>query len=417
MISLPHEPGAADSVKAKILLVDDRVANLTALQAVLDSLHHELVSVGSGAEALKAVATQDFAVILLDVQMPLMNGFETATRMKEIERARHVPIIFVTAIDYDDAHVKMAYKGGAVDFIRKPFDIDILRAKVSVFVDLYCAKEQVRRDQVKLREAERVNLLESEQKARAEADRLAATLREADRLKEEFVATLGNELRPPLNAILGWTRMLRDGSVREAQRGRALETVERNAGAQLELIEEMLDITRITSGTLSITLTTVDLVDVIEQAIQQVRPVAAEKNVALHAALERDVAPMPGDAERLGQIVRTLVGNAVKFTPSGGVVTVCLCNEGAQVEIAIEDTGIGIDPDALPKLFGRFAWKDVGTPRLQGGLGLGLAVVKHLVELHEGTIHAESPGLGQGSRFVVRLPARGPTAHVEDVSP
>jgi len=383
----------SDSPKARILLVDDHRANLIALEAVLESPDHELVSVSSGAEALRELERSDFAVILLDVQMPIMDGLETATKIKAIERARHVPIIFVTAIDHDASRVTQAYKTGAVDFIQKPFEAEIMCAKVSVFVELYRAN----------------------QRARAETDRLAASLEEADRLKQEFLSTLGQELRTPLNAILGWTRMLRDGSVREAQRGRALETVERNAGAQLELIEEMLDISRITSGKLTLELANVDLSSIIELAVEAIRPLALEKQVGLYSALERDVAPLRGDAERLRQVVCQLVGNAVKFTASGGVVTVSLCNAGSQVEIAVEDNGVGIDAERLPNLFDRFDWKqDGGTPRAQGGVGVRLAIVHHLVELHDGTIHAESAGTGQGSRFVVKLPARGPKLREAD---
>jgi two-component system, sensor histidine kinase len=391
--------------KAKILLVDDRRANLVALAAVLDSPDHELVLVSSGAEALREVEAGDFAVILLDVQMPGMDGFETATRVKSIERARHIPIIFVTAIDHDAKRVTQSYKHGGVDFIQKPFEAEVMRAKVSVFVDLWKAKEQTRLQEMALREAERAALLASEQEARAEAERLTTSLGEADRLQQEFLSTLGQELRTPLNAILGWTRMMRDGSVREAQRGRALETVERNAGVQLDLIEEMLDISRIGSGKLTLELEPVHLLSHVEAAIEAVRPLAVTKKVGLHAALEREVAAVQADAERMRRIIQQLIGNAVKLTPSGGMVTVSLSQVGASVEIAVEDTGAGIDAAVLPTLFDGLESKTAAAPRGDAGLGVGLAITHHLVTLHGGTIRAESAGSGQGSRFTVTLPA------------
>ena len=206
----PEAPAASSRVG--LLLVDDIPANLIALEAVLDRPDYELVSVTSGAAAIREVETRNFAVILLDVQMPIMDGFETADRIKAIERSRSIPIIFVTAIDHAPSRVTMADKTGAVDFIQKPFDPDIMRAKVAVFVDLYRAQAKTRRDEAALREAHS-DLLDREQEVRAEADQLATSLEEAGRLKQEFLTTLGRELRSPLNTILSWTRMLRDGSL------------------------------------------------------------------------------------------------------------------------------------------------------------------------------------------------------------
>jgi signal transduction histidine kinase len=380
MSSVPLEPATAQFSKPRILLVDDRMANLVSLQAILDEPDRELVSVSSGAEALRELEARDFALVVLDVQMPGMDGFEVAARMKGIARAQHVPIVFVTAIDHNEKHVARAYERGAVDFIQKPFEAETMRAKAAVFLDLYVTKEH-----------------------------LASTLKDADRLKQRFLSTLSHELRAPLTAILAWTRMVRDGSVREPQRGRALENIERNASAQLALVEGMTDISAMAAGRLILELEMVDLSSVIELAMQEVRPAAAEKKIPMHAALERDVAPVRGDARRLRQIVLQLLENAVKFTSAnGGIITVSLCNVGPDVEIVVEDTGVGIEPALLPRLFAPLAWRDVGARRAEGGLGVGLTIVGHLVELHEGTIHAESAGRGRGSRFVVKLPANGP---------
>ncbi|HUS32985.1 MAG TPA: HAMP domain-containing sensor histidine kinase, partial [Kofleriaceae bacterium] len=203
----------------------------------------------------------------------------------------------------------------------------------------------------------------------------------------QFLATLGAELRPPLNAILGWIRMLREGSIRESQRARALETIERSAVAQLELIEEMLDISRMTSRTLTLDLVNVDLRQIVEAVVEVHRPTALDKQVTLFAALDDDVAPMSADAERVRQIVHRLVKNALTSTPTEGIVTVSLRNTGSEVELAITDTS----DDA-----------QVGSQLFDG-----FAIVRHLVELHDGRIRIENAAPGRGRRFVIELPAAG----------
>jgi signal transduction histidine kinase len=285
-----------------------------------------------------------------------------------------------------------------VDVISLPLEPTIMRAKVAVFVDLYQAHAQVQAHELR---------------ARGEADRLAESLVQAGKLQRQFLATLGNELRPPLNAIVGWVRMLREGSMREAQRARALETVERNAVAQLAMIEEMVDISLMTSGQLTLELGTVDLVQIADHAVEEIRPVAVAKQVTLFAALERDIVPMSGDGKRLRQIVHQLVSNAVSCTPTEGVVTISLSNVDAQVELAVTDTGPAIEPALVASLFDPFDGTTAGTSRTAGGFGAGLAIVRHLVELHDGTMRVES-GEGPGCRFVVMLPAEGRQPRTDD---
>ncbi len=399
MSSVALEASAADPGSVKLLLIDDHSPNLAALRAMLESPEHEIVVVSSGSEALRELAAQEFALILLSVHLQgAMNGFETAASIKALD-GRHVPIILLTSADEESAHVKQAYEGGAVDLISRPHDPTIMRAKVAVFVKLYRARQQVRSHELR---------------ARGEAERLAASLVEAARLQRQFLSTLGNELRPPLNAIVGWIRMLRDGSIREGQRARALETVERNAVAQLALIEEMFDISRMTSGQLTLELGTLDLVEITNLAVEESRPMAVAKQVTLFAAVERDVAPMSGDAARLRQIVYQLVNNAVSCTPTEGVVTVSLRNVGAKVELAVTDTGPTIEPSLAASMFDLVEGNAAGTSRTAGGLGAGLAIVRHLVELHDGTIAVERAGDGPGSRFVVLLPAEGRKPRTDD---
>ncbi len=245
-------------------------------------------------------------------------------------------------------------------------------------------------------EAERERLLARESAARAEAE-------EANRLKDEFLAIVSHELRTPLTAILGWVQMLRTGSLPAEKRERALETVERNARAQAQLIEDLLDVSRILSGKMRLEVEPVEMGKVVEGALESVRPAAEAKGLKLQAALDSTGTVM-GDAQRLQQVVWNLLSNAVKFTPKGGRVQVFVERRDSSVEITVADTGQGISPDFLPHVFERFRQASGGTTRKYGGLGLGLSIVKHLVEAHGGTLSVASEGEGKGATFVVRLP-------------
>ena len=226
----------------------------------------------------------------------------------------------------------------------------------------------------------------------------------ANLAKDDFLATVSHELRTPLNAMLGWTRMLRTGDLDAERQAKALDTIERNARAQSQLIEDLLDISRIITGNLRLDIRPVDLVQVVDAAIEVVKPIADAKDVVVQAILDPRVGTISGDPDRLEQVVWNLLSNAVKFTPSAGMVQVRLSQRESYLELAVEDTGQGIAPEFLPHVFERFRQADGGTNRVHGGLGLGLAIVKHIVELHGGGIQALSEGIGRGSTFVIRLP-------------
>jgi PAS domain S-box-containing protein len=234
--------------------------------------------------------------------------------------------------------------------------------------------------------------------------RLYHEAREASRLKDEFLATLSHELRTPLNAMLGWARLVRTGGLDAETVAKALESIERNTQAQSQLVSDILDVSRIITGKLHIARRPLDLAPVVEAALDAIQPAADAKGVVLCASLDRSLR-MTGDADRLLQVVWNLLSNAVKFSRSGGCVNVGTQGAGDQIEIEVEDTGVGIDADFLPYVFDRFRQADASTTRHHGGLGLGLAIVRHLVELHGGTVAAESEGSGRGARFTVRLPA------------
>ena len=708
--------------RVSILLVDDRPDKLLALEAILGDLGQNMVRAYSGREALRALLQQDFAVILLDVNMPMMDGFETAEMIRSRPRSQQTPIIFFTAMNEMEAHVFRSYSLGAVDFIRTPVVPEILKAKVSVFVDLYKKTEQVKRQGEQMRllqerehrqklgeavhrldaetkrnrfftlaldmlaiadfsgtfkqlnpswertlgfshdeltarpflefvhpddreatgeqlaalragapityfenrfaaksggyrwlgwtaapfaaeglvyifardlterrhaEEERVKLIR-EQTARAAAEaserrstflaeagvaltssldvgetlsklvhlavptladwcvidvldehgrprRLAvgharpedeglaeqvkgfapslegrspearllrpgesallvadarerlsdlaederhrallgrlgprslmvvpivsrertlgvmsllsttsgrvfarddldlaeelgrraalavdnarlyrasqdarAAAEKANRAKDEFLATLSHELRTPLTPILGWTVMLRSGTLDPAAIQRGLEVIERNVRAQTQLIGDLLDVSRIITGKLRLEVSPIAVVPVVEAGVEAVRSSAEAKQITLGMELPSEMPTIVGDPDRLQQVVWNLVSNAVKFTPQGGRIDVRLRQDGSFLSLSVTDNGKGIEPEFIPHVFERFRQADSTSTRSHGGLGLGLAIVRHLVELHGGTVHAESGGIGAGSTFTVRLPLTTP---------
>lgn len=249
----------------------------------------------------------------------------------------------------------------------------------------------------KFAEAERDRLLESERAARSEAER-------ASRMKDEFLATLSHELRTPLNAILGWSQILRSGGTTDEDLQQGLETIERNARAQTQIVEDLLDMSRIISGKIRLDVQPVDLVGVIRAAVETVAPAAMAKEIRLQPVLDPNPGSVSGDPNRLQQILWNLLFNAIKFTPKGGRVQVLLERVSSRLQISVIDSGLGIGPEFLPHVFDRFRQADASTTRKHGGLGLGLAIVKQLVELHGGTVRAKSEGEGKGSTFIVTLP-------------
>ena len=249
-------------------------------------------------------------------------------------------------------------------------------------------------------EEDRIRLLESEQEARWKAE-------EASRLKDEFLATVSHELRTPLTAVLGWAQMLAGGHLDQRQTAEALEAIARNARSQTQLIDDLLDVSRIITGRLSLNITTVNPLAFIDAAIESVRPAAEAKGVRIQKIVDTGVDSIAGDEHRLQQVVWNLLANAIKFTSKKGRVQIRLQRVNSSIEIAVSDSGRGISPEFLPYVFDRFRQADMSTTRQHGGLGLGLAIVRHLTELHGGTVHAESAGEGQGSTFTIRLPLVG----------
>ncbi|MBD2461242.1 response regulator [Oscillatoria sp. FACHB-1407] len=552
-------------VNVNILLVDDHPENLVALEAILNGLGN-LVMAHSGSEALKYLLNQEFAVILLDVQMPGIDGFETASLIRQRQRSSHTPIIFLTAFSTSDIMMFKGYSLGAVDYLLKPIDPVVLTSKVSVFVDLYKKNAEIQwqadrmaamnlelqqseerfrrlsacspvgifladlergcfytnprcqsicgftfeeslgdgwidfiypddRDRAvrkwfnyiranahtefldeyryqnkdgtirwttmraspmfsdngalmghvgtiediterKQAEATRAQMIQ-EQAARQEAER-------ANRMKDEFLAVLSHELRTPLNAILGWSKLLLTRDLDPGMMERALDTIERNAKSQAKLVEDILDVSLIVQGKLRLNPCQISLVTLVESTLETFQPIALEKQIQLELILPEGITSelahtnpdavsamrVYGDPERLRQVIRNLLTNAIKFTPEEGLVEVKLSvverdgqpsmvngqpsmvngqpsmvnGQSSVAQIQVRDTGIGIAPDFLPYVFDRFRQADSTTTRSYSGLGLGLAIVDHIVKLHNGDIRVESEGTGKGATFTVTLP-------------
>jgi signal transduction histidine kinase len=387
-----------------ILIVDDRPENLVALEAILDGRGLTLVRANSGREALKAMLAQEFALVLMDIAMPVLDGYQTAELIRKNERLRLTPIIFLTADNQADAHVFKGYSVGAVDYLFKPVVPEVLLSKVSVFVELCRNRQALREQAAELQRA----YDEMEQRVIERTSDLAAAKLAAEtmnRLKDEFLATLSHELRTPLNAILGWTHILESGKRDAAMIARATRVIRKSAQAQAALVTHILDVSRIIGGKLALHLTEVDVGAVIGNTLETLQPATAAKSISIETRFDGR-ATLIADQDRLQQVMWNLLSNAIKFTPKGGRVVVEMTATAQDVRITVADNGVGIDAAFLPRVFERFAQADASQSRAQGGLGLGLAIARHLVELHGGVIDVESAGKNQGTTVTVLLPVR-----------
>jgi len=597
----------SEGSRTNILLVDDRPENLLVMQSILANEGHNLVSVSSGREALKYLLAEDVGLILLDVQMPGLNGFELAELIREREKTQHTPIIFISATSVDEAYVFKGYSLGAVDYLTKPVSPEIVKSKVNFFARLFQQNQEIKRQsellaaaneqldamnlelelRVQRRTAElkssnsklekqiaarkqsearlaiehsitrtlaRAESLEAaagqilksfcahldaafaaiwtldepgsslvclealpgEDKAelraivdesrghsyakaigvpgqvwgengpvwldgeyrgqkypraelataagirtavgfpiiigdefygvieifakeplkdkqslinmffaigsevgqfvrrrRIENERESLLLREkalrqqaekANRMKDEFLATVSHELRTPLNSILGWGQILNAGGLNEAEQKNALDAIFRNAKSQSQLIDDLLDTSRLISGNVHLDLSPTEITPLIEAAIEVARPAAVAKKIEISYEFRTDITTITCDSQRLQQMVWNLLTNAVKFTPSGGSIEIIYERVDTGVEIIVKDTGNGIAPEFLPHVFDRFRQADSSSTRTHDGLGLGLAIVRHLAELHGGSVSVASDGIGTGSTFTIALP-------------
>lgn len=494
------------SPDTRILVVDDRHEQQVTLRATLSDLADQVVCASSGRDALRRLLDPtEYALMLLDVHMPGMDGFELAELVRQHRVHKNTPIIFITAAG-DDVQARRSYTLGAVDYIQSPVIPAVLRSKVHVLVELHRKTIETRRQAEALRRrATQLHGLASASAAihsagsvdkilevtaasareilgcaralavampagsaapghravvgptdadasapdtgRLEAplrwpdgqelgvlritgkssgpfdgddeavlvqlaqlasiaiqNRTLSDAREANRLKDEFLGTLSHELRNPLNALAGWVSMLRGPSADGAGRERAISTIERNTKLLARLVDDLLDVSRIATNRLVLSTKATSLEAVTREVVESIRPTASAKGVALEYAAEPGPSEVLGDAQRLGQVTWNLVMNAVKFTSPGGHVWVKLQAAGGETTLVVRDDGEGISPDFLPFVFDRFRQARPATQRDVGGLGLGLAIVRSIVELHGGTVRAHSDGPGKGAHFEVKLP-------------
>ncbi len=340
----------------------------------------------------EAITEGNFDAVVTDYQLGWSNGLVVLQSIKS--RYPNCPVVMFTNSGNEEIAVE-AMKSGLDDYIIKAPN---RYKRVPIALHLAIERAEVRSRATRL-EAEREQLLAQERAARQEAET-------ANRLKDEFLATLSHELRTPLNSILGWAQMLRLKRLKENDYTRAVESIERNSKSLTALIEDLLDVSRIITGNLSLNFQPIELASVIEAALNTVRPAAQAKAITILYFNNSKVSPILGDATRLQQVMWNLLSNAVKFTPPKGQVQIRLRQIEDSVIIIVSDTGQGIEPEFLPYVFDRFRQADSSSTRLQGGLGLGLSIVRHLVELHGGTVQAQSPGLGEGTTFTLKFPAQ-----------
>jgi signal transduction histidine kinase len=380
-----------DETTGSVLVVDDDPVALYRKSRMLRAAGFDTIEASDGHRALELVEQLKPRVVVLDVQLPGLDGWTVCKRIKSNPETASVLVLQVSATFVTESDTVRSLEQGADACLTEPIEAPVLVATVRALI-------RARRAEDALRDA-----LDREQSARAAAEASQIEAEAANRTKDEFLAILSHELRSPLSAILTWTTLLRSGGL-DANRGqRALESIDRNARLQKKLIEDLLDVSRIISGKLSLELGWVDLAALAREALEAAQLAAEAQGVRVEREIADDLRPVRADGSRLLQVLNNLMSNAVKFTPRGGVVALRIVAEGPWARIEVRDSGKGIEPAFLPHLFERFRQADASTTRREGGLGLGLAIVRHLVEMHGGTVTAQSEGPDRGSVFTVRL--------------
>ena len=376
MIGASQDPAA-------VLVVDDNDANRYAKTAWLRRVGFGVFEASTGRGALETLSRHPIDVVLLDINLPDMSGLEVCSRIKTDPTLDAIQVLQISATAVSDADRVRGLDGGADAYLAEPSSPDVVVATIHALL------------RVRRAEQERKMAFEREQEARRQAE-------QANRIKDNFLATLSHELRTPLNATLGWIALLKGGVLDDERQQRAIEALERSAKQQWTLINELLDAASIQQRKMRLDISMVDLQAVGAAVVELVRDEAAAKGVALLDSIEP--ARVSGDPARLQQVITNLLNNALQFTAAGGRVALDIRRERQEIVIRVEDSGIGIDPRFLPHVFEEFRQAD-GSAAGKGGLGLGLAISRYIVELHGGRIEAASAGLGRGATFTVRIPA------------
>ncbi|MGH7583347.1 MAG: response regulator [Gemmatimonadales bacterium] len=386
-----------------ILLVDDQPAKLLAYEAILNPLRENLIKANSGKEALEHLLRKEITVVLMDVSMPEIDGFELAGIIRGHPRYQKTAIIFVSAVHLTDLDQLKGYESGAVDYVSVPIVPDLLRAKVRVFIELYRKTRDTERLAAELerRVAERTAALEASVSRQLE---LSRSLQEADRRKDEFLALLAHELRNPLAPIRNAVDILRAKDAPDREATWCREVITRQTAQLTRLVDDLLDVSRISQGKIKLRNAPLDLGTVIAAAVETSRPLITAQHHELVVTQPEFTIKVYGDMTRLTQVVANLLNNAAKYQPERGRIELAVETANGHTMITVRDRGIGISPEAMPRVFDLFTQGDRGIDGLQGGLGIGLSLVKTLVELHGGTVRATSDGVGRGSLFTITLP-------------
>jgi signal transduction histidine kinase len=427
--------------KVSILLVDDQPSRLLTYESVLNGFGWNLVAAASGLEALDKLMRQEFAVVLLDVSMPDMDGFEAARLIHEHPRFEKTPIIFVTGVHVSELDRLTGYKVGAVDYVSIPVVPEILRSKVAVLVELYLKRRELRalnrtlasaNEQLaaanttlqaeKTRELETLNRVlqrantELEQANRtlqseiAERTRVEQALKAADRHKDEFLAMLAHELRNPLAPIRNAVGVLKVLGAQEPTIAKVRDMIDRQVTHMVRLVDDLLDVSRLARSKVLLRNERLDLTRLVHDTAEDYRSLLVANRLTLELCLPEEPVHVVGDGTRLSQVLSNVLHNASKFTDAGGSIRVTLRTDSGGAVLTVRDTGIGMDRGMLERVFETFSQADSSLDRSRGGLGLGLSLVRGLVELHGGETRAESEGLGKGTAITIRLPVAGPGA-------
>ncbi|HEU4516990.1 MAG TPA: response regulator [Steroidobacteraceae bacterium] len=422
-----------------ILLVDDQPSRLLTYEAILAPLGHRFVTAASGVEALQRIMEREFAVILLDVSMPEMDGFETARTIHGHPRFQSTPIIFVTGIHLSELDRLKGYEVGAVDYVYVPVVPEILRSKVAVLVELHCQRLELKRLNSSLQEANRKldaanrklqrekeselaklneqlqksnrDLLASNAALKAEVEQRSLAekaLLDADRRKDDFLAILAHELRNPLAPISNAIEILQRLGPKDTELVRMRDLIDRQVRHMTRLVDDLLDVARITQGKIHLRSEPLELGELVRRATEAQAAAAAARGHRLDVNLPGTPVEVIGDAVRITQVIGNLVSNAIKYTPDGGRLEVSLVADDGRAAVSVRDNGIGIDGEYLSHVFDLFGQVKYPRPRehTHDGLGIGLALVQRLIEMHQGEVEARSDGAGLGSEFIVRLPLR-----------
>lgn len=391
------------SDKVNILLVDDQPGKLLTYEAMLSELGENLIKANSGREALEHLLKTDITVVLMDVSMPELDGFELAEIIRGHPRYQKTAIIFVSAVHLTDLDRLKGYESGAVDYVSVPVIPELLRAKVSVFAELYRKTRESERlnRELEQRVAERTAELEA---STARQTELAEQLRQADRRKDEFLALLAHELRNPLAPVRNAVTIMRMKNSDDPELAWCRDVIERQANQLTRLVDDLLDVSRITRGKIKLRIEPLDLATVLEAAVETSRPLIDAHKHELLVTLPKDRVRIEGDLTRLTQVIANLLNNAAKYQNEGGRIELTAACERGEAVISVKDQGVGIAPEMLAQAFDLFSQGERAPDRAQGGLGIGLSLVKNLVEMHGGTVSGVSGGVGKGSEFVVRLP-------------